>query len=370
VFAEKALIRDAVLTQKMPPWPAADCCASYKFDRSLDDTQIRTIVDWIDQGAVQGVLTSTVIVPAPTYGGLSRVDATLSMPEPYAPRPPPPLLFEQRCFLIDFPPEQKGRFVTGVNIRPGNQSIVHHVIAYVAGGDDAKAFRDLDNQDPRPGWDCTSGLGARALGAIGGWVPGSAGVDYPKGIGAKLAADVHMVLNIHYDISTGDSSIPDQTAIDLELDDHVDKEVSGAAVGNPLWLLGDGLAVNANDPDATFAYAYDPTGLYGGKSLTFYDAFIHMHRLGSRGTLAILRKDGTQECMLDVPRWDYNWGGELWFQEPKRLFPGDRLYVECHFDNTKAHNQAVFGASHPPRDLVWATDGEMCGGVFMITVDK
>ena len=61
--------------------------------------------------------------------------------------------------------------------------------------------------------------------------------------------------------------------------------------------------------------------------------------------------------------WDYHWSSWYQLAQPVQLNPGDLLYVECHWDNTAANQAPVNGMLPPPRDLHWATAGEMCAAL-------
>jgi hypothetical protein len=91
---------------------------------------------------------------------------------------------------------------------------------------------------------------------------------------------------------------------------------------------------------------------------------LHMHELGSIGRVAVLRENGETECLLNIPRWDFHWMAEYYFDTPVHLAPGDRLYVECHWDNSETNQKIVNGVRQKPRDLQWGTDDEMCGAVL------
>ena len=71
------------------------------------------------------------------------------------------------------------------------------------------------------------------------------------------------------------------------------------------------------------------------------------------------RKTPTTECLLDIPRWDFHWQANYRFKEPKVVKSGDRIAVECHWDNS------LPGA----RDVSWGegTEDEMCLGIFYMT---
>jgi hypothetical protein len=270
-----------------------------------------------------------------------------------------------RCFLLDWPIDDEV-FVRGIDVRPGNRAVVHHVIVYVADESDADDLRARDAEDDDPGWDCTGfGLDFTPTASIGGWTPGDRSVTMPGGLGRKVPAGSVIVLNMHY--STGPTGLgPDQTEVDVMVEDEVEREAKGVAVGNPLWLLGDGMRIAAGDPDAMFWFAYDPTTVATrGEPFLIWSVNLHMHELGARGSVAILRGGEHPECLLDIPEWDFGWMADFWLAEPVPFYPGDKLYVECHFDNTAGNQKIVDGQQQEPRDLNWGTDEEMCGGILV-----
>jgi hypothetical protein len=61
---------------------------------------------------------------------LARVDVTLTTGAPYTPTPKIGSS-DLRCFVLDWPIDDEV-YVTGLAVRPGNPTLVHHVIAYLA----------------------------------------------------------------------------------------------------------------------------------------------------------------------------------------------------------------------------------------------
>jgi hypothetical protein len=184
----------------------------------------------------------------------------------------------------------------------------------------------------------------------------------PDGVGRELPAHSRIYVQIHYD--AGHGVAPDQSALELMLADHVDRLEKGVPIGNPLWFVGDGMEIAPGDPDAMAWFAYDPTILSGGKPIDLANVMVHMHEYGSIGRVALLHADGSVECLLDIPHWDFHWLSDYDFATPVHVVPGDRLYVECHWDNTAEHQPIVDGERQKPRTLHWNTADEMCGAVL------
>jgi hypothetical protein len=170
----------------------------------------------------------------------------------------------------------------------------------------------------------------------------------PDGIGRELAAHTRLYIQIHYD--TGHGIQPDRSTLDIMLEDKVARVERGIPVGNPLWFVGNGMKIAAGDPDTKVWFDYDPTSVVTqGAPVEVHNVMLHMHELGSIGRVAVLRKDGSTECLLNITKWDFHWLGDYYFETPVRIDPGDKVYVECHWDNTADHQKIVMAPAPAPR---------------------
>lgn len=121
-------IRTKVVTREMPPW-FAEVRASHplKNTRALTDTQIETIVRWVEAGAPEGTGTAP---PPPEFAG----DGQNAMGRP------PDLIFESPAEIElpatgVIPPNfslwsksglTSDTFVEAVELRPSNRAVTHH----------------------------------------------------------------------------------------------------------------------------------------------------------------------------------------------------------------------------------------------------
>jgi hypothetical protein len=362
------LVRNAITRKLMPPWPPNDCCTAYQHNRSLTPAELDTLVRWIDAGLPEGdPATAPPSMPLPPPR-LSRVDVTLKMPLAYRPVPNEGTS-ELRCFVVEGWPYQDEVYVTGVDVRPGNRTIVHHVIVQTVEASAVPGLKAREGLDGRPGMDCRGLRGELHVnGGVGGWTPGAVPVESPDAtLGGPFPARSQVLLQVHYDIHS-DNGLPDQTEIDFRVAPSVKHRLRAMVAVNPLWLANDGLEIEAGDPDAMHNFAYDPTVFFSrNKPLFIHGVNLHMHYLGSYGRIAIHRRDDSWDCLLDIPAWDYHWSSWYQLAEPVRLEPGDLIYVECHWDNTAGNQAPVNGSLPPARDLQWGAADEMCAGLLTFT---
>ncbi len=369
VYAQRERVKASVVGRTMPPWGARSSCADYQADWSLSAAQIATVAQWVDDGALEGeAAPERLLAEAPLVPGLSRVDLTLTMPETYTPVRKPS---DYRCFILEWP-EAGSTYITGFRARPGNQALVHHAIAYAVPPAHRAVFQALDDAEPGLGYACPAGPGFidRRVTWVGAWEPGSLGDEYPAGTGFSVGPGSAIVIQMHYDTESGAGG-SDRSTFEFKLEQRVEKEASVMPWADPAWITTDtGMLISAGAADVSHSYFSDPTPLmFGGDALLIRGVSIHMHQLGIGGTLSILRADGSRECLLDVPRWDFSWQRSYLLTRAKPLYPGDRLGIECHWDNSAEHQPLVDGQRLPPRDLSWGgdTSDEMCLGAFFVS---
>lgn len=354
----------SVAANRMPPWKAGPCCRTYKHDTSLTPHEKALIANWSKAGAAEGDPTKYKAPTGSKTGvGLSKADVSISNP-PYSPT----AAFgadELRCFLLDWPFDD-ARFVTGFNVVPGNKKIVHHALLNVISPAYVDHFKGLDAADDGPGWDCYGqGLSAAHGAGIGGWAPGFTGLDYPGGLGIKVEAGAKLLMAVHYDLSGG--SGVDTTTAEFGIAKTVTREVVNMGFSHPLWLIGEGMYLPAGHGDVMHSFAYDPTSTVGSDGpLKVYAVNMHMHDLGKRVSIAIDRADGSRECLLYIPQWDADWQQSYFLEEPAILQPGDRLYLECHWDNSVKNQTFVPGVGKKAKSLWWGSDKEMCTAFVMM----
>lgn len=368
-YAEAHALREAIaLTMEggtMPPWMPADDCQDYEGQPTLTDDDVALVRAWVDGGAPEGDPGDYQAPPPPPPGGLSRVDLELTLPEPYLPTQQPD---DYRCFLLDWPGETT-TYVTGFEAKPDQLRTVHHMIAFAIAPEQVAEYEALEAADPALGYTCFGGPGGAITGPesagtwLGAWAPGGNTGDFPAGTGLEMPPGSKVVLQIHYNTLVDDLG-PDASGVRFKLDAEVERVAYTMPWADPGWLSGN-MPIPAQ-AGVVHTWSFDPTlvmNLFTDvippyQPIEIHTAVHHMHKLGTRGEQRIDRADGSQTCLLQLPRWDFDWQQAYVFAEPIRFEPGDNLHLGCEWDNAAGDGTVNWGEG---------TGDEMCLGVYYIT---
>src|SRR6185369_6596377 len=122
-------IKAATLQRKMPPWFADPHYGKFSNDSSLRQSEIDTLVKWVDGGASQG---NPRDLPPPRQFAegwtIPKPDAIIELPTPFP--IPATGVIEYQHILIPTP-FQTDRWVQIAEARPTDRSHVHHIIAFI-----------------------------------------------------------------------------------------------------------------------------------------------------------------------------------------------------------------------------------------------
>jgi mono/diheme cytochrome c family protein len=367
----------AVEARIMPPFLVSDdgTCNSWQHSPVLSQEQIATIAAWVEAGTPEG--TPRDDLELPESDPLANTTA-ITTPE-FVPMPEGgPLLEndEYRCFLID-PALDHDAFMTGYEVDPGNDALVHHVLVMTIDpnrmSDDAsmtnmQMMQALDDESPdRAGWPCLSlaGEGVLPEGLPVSWAPGQGAVRLPANSGFRIDADHLVVVQIHYNLYDmtliGQS---DSSSVELQLVDEVEREGLFDGVDGliPTLYEGEPHVIPAGEPAHDFSWRLPADwyiGWQGSEELELWGFLPHMHTYGTTLTARVLDENGQElGCVGEVPRWDFHWQMYYFMEQPIVLKPGYEIEVTCTYDSTTA-----------PVDLMpgWGTFNEMCFvGIYLL----
>ena len=156
VLRKAADIARATSVGFMPPWPPGPNSQPMLHERRLTDDDIATLLAWSRAGAPLGDIADRPAPDStPSVQGI-RQDLVLTMPVPYEPMGE--MDDDYRCFLLE-PDFDQDTYITGMDIIPGQSSIVHHVLIFQAPPQAQRQIDRINGADDRPGWECFGGPG-------------------------------------------------------------------------------------------------------------------------------------------------------------------------------------------------------------------
>jgi len=379
----QGIIAQSVEQGSMPPWMPDNSCNQYQRDLSLSDAERDSLLAWVAAGAPEGTPTGEASPPTPEDDDLS-FDLTLPMAEPYTPQARPD---DYRCFVMDWSLDET-RYVTAFKASPGHAEMVHHVISFIINPNAADEFRAMDEAEDGPGYTCFGSpvAGEASFGAsnawrwLGSWTPGGSAREMPAGTGIAVEPGSVMVMQVHYNTLDAEPEA-DITSFEVKLADAVDRPAVVMPLTNYRWVMGSTpMSIPAGSTDSTHTFTTDlsdtvlnylgsPAGLSPGDSFQIHSIGIHMHLLGTTGRIWLDRSGGEEECLLDIPRWDFNWQGTYEFAEPITVHSGDLFNLRCQWDNSATNQIVVDGEQLPPQDVAWGdgTRDEMCLAIAYAT---
>jgi tetratricopeptide (TPR) repeat protein len=308
----------------MPPWLPEAGHGDFQDERRLSDDQIRTIEQWVRQGAQAGSPGDAPPMPKFVPGWqLGAPDLVIEASAPYHLRADGP----DDYWNFVLPANLAGtRWVKAIEIRPGNARAVHHANALI------DRSRSARMQEKTPG----AGFGGMDLNIEADtfdpdshflfWKPGGTPWVEPDGMAWRVDSSTDIVLNVHMQ-PTGKPELV-QPSIGLYFTDR-----PGTEFPMLVQLEHDGaLDIPAGARD--FAVSDDFVVPMDMDALAVYP---HAHYLGrlleGYGTLP----DGSRKWLIRIPNWDVNWQAVYRYQAPVFLPKGTVVSMRFHYDNSDAN---------------------------------
>ena len=324
-------IKQRVVSRVMPPWGADPAHGTFKNDPRLTQKEIDTIVAWVDAGAPKG--DDKDLPPQPTFADgwtIGQPDAIFTMDEEFtipATGTIPYKYFRAPTGLTE------DKWIQAIEIHPSARAQVHHVLA----------FTQPAGSVPKPG-------GELGPNNIGGVTPNKPGLVFEPGVARLLRGNSDIVMQIHYTANGTENK--DRTTVGVIYARQAPtKMAAGGMAINPRFVIP------ANDGNAEVRAT---TPLTRDTIVTAFTP--HMHVRGKDMTYIAHYADGTDETLLSVPKYDFNWQITYQLATPKLLPKGTNLEVIAHFDNSTANK---FNPD-PTKDVRWGdqTWEEMMIGFF------
>jgi len=357
----------------MPPWKPSTGVAMHG-ERRLTDKEIATLAAWADGGTPAGDVKDAPPAREFTEGWrLGKPDLILSPTGDIVVGPSGKDLF--RFFVMpSHLPEDV--YVSAVELRPGNPSIVHHALLFFDATGQARKLESaeankkaapapIDDDHPQaktnpdwdkgPGFTSGMGIGIPRQGGLGGWSPGITPNFLPEGTGYFLPKNADVLMQIHY--HRNGRVERDRTQVGLYFSKKPVERPYGAGVvagGQGVGIFRAFFSIPPGDDN----FKLDGDA-WATSDFTLYSISPHMHLLGKSIALSMTPPGGEKTTLLTIDAWDYNWQEIYFLKEPIQVKTGTRFHVDATYDNSPKNPLNPF---NPPRRITWGeqTTNEMC----------
>jgi tetratricopeptide (TPR) repeat protein len=318
----------------MPPWKAEPGYGDFVGQHPLTSDEIVTIEQWVDQGAVEGDPRDLPPPPRWTEGWqLGQPDLVVTLSDAYTLPPGGTDVF--RIFVIPLPVDA-ARYVRGVEFRPGNARVVHHANIRI---DRTPTSRQLDEQDPAPGYD---GLMARTAeypdGHFLGWTPGQIAPLLPKNLAWRLDRGTDLVVQLHMQ----PSGKPERVQPSIGLFFGGEPPVRTPAM---LRLGSQGIDIPAGEKRYTVTDSYV---LPVDVEVLAVQPHAHYRARDVRGMATL--PDGTERGLIYIRDWDFRWQHVYRFVTPVALPRGTTIAMRYTYDNSAENAR---NPQQPPKQVRW-----------------
>ena len=348
-------VASVVATKLMPPWKAVPGVGDFKHENRLTDLEIETIKRWSEAGAPRGDVKKEPKAPAfNSEWGLGQPDMVLQLAKPFKISADGK---DEYWHFVLKPKITEPVYVQAVDVKPGNKKIVHHVILWL---DEKGAADKVLAKDGVDGAYLTFGSpGFLPDNSFGGWAPGLRPERMPENAGIFLNPGTNVVLEIHYHKSGKEET--DQTKVGLYFAKDPKKVTTSVEIA---WLANPFIKIKPGGADQKFSQVI-PVPV----DVTLYSLLPHMHMLGKKMKATLVKPDGTEEPLIQIDDWDWNWQFSYALKEPMLIKKGSKIRIEAVYDNSADNPN---NPNNPPKLVTWGeqTTDEMMLLVAAISVPE
>ncbi len=307
-------VREQVVRRKMPPWFADPHYGNFSNNQSLSQVEIDTIAAWVDRGAAPGKPQDAPPAPAwPVGWSIGKPDAVFQMSKPFQVPANEEIDYQYMIVPTGF---TEDRWVSKVQLRPGNRSVVHHAVVYV--------------REPGSAWLKGMPVGppfslpeATISDILFTYTPGNSRDEWPQGMAKLIPAGSDLVFQMHYTASK-------RPALDQSRIGIVFARIPPAQRVLTLQLNDFRLFIPPGRPD----YRVTVSGTLPDQA-RLLSLYPHMHLRGKQFEYAIYNATGQRETLLKVENYDFYWQLTYRLANPRMLAAGTRIECVALFDNSR-----------------------------------
>jgi hypothetical protein len=301
----RRMIREVVLTRRMPPAQSDSYYRTYLQDNSISTSEVQTLVKWIDQ-------TSSETPGNDPLSGYIHEDAgpfSLGKPDYILEVPQQKIGADDREFItvlrMNWPLNTPAR-IKGMDVQTDNVKATHHLSIYYL----------VPNKDP-------NAKDMTVASFDGGYIPGYRPTFLPLDTSYLIPANAPIRVSPHV-VPTGKDEI-----INMRVGFYFAKDTE------PKELLHCGVDTkNISIPPNTKNHKLSTSGVLT-EDVRVIQVGTHMHSRGKNIKYTAHLPNGKTEVLLSLPNYNRNWQREYIPQEPLFLPKGTKMECLAYFDNTK-----------------------------------
>jgi peroxiredoxin/mono/diheme cytochrome c family protein len=296
-----SMIDEVVQGGRMPPWHADPAFGKFSNNAQLRPEEKQTIAAWVAAGAPQGD-SRDLPEPAKYIEGwrIPAPDLRISLPRTVKIQAEGTMPYEN--FMVD-PKLKEDVWVCASQVRPGNPSVVHHLVVFVVPPGAQDTMNKVD--------------------FLAAYAPGMPPRILPDGAAKLIPAGSKLMFQVHY--TPRGTPQTDRSEIGLVFADPktVRKEMTAIAAINM------DLKIPAGDSN----FAAEARHRFDQDTLV-YSLLPHMHLRGKAFRFEAVYPDMKREVLLDVPRYEFEWQNVYVLSEPKLMPEGTVLRCLARYDNS------------------------------------
>ncbi len=324
VIEHAGMIKKQIARGAMPPWFAAPQAnphgSPWLNDRALSESDKSTLLTWLDSNRPVGNIADAPVAMKHSKGWMiGQPDVVFQLPQPINIKAEGTMPYQNVTVQTNL---TEDRWIQSYEITPTDRSVVHHVIVKVINKGGA-ATEDEVRSEREGFW--------------AAYVPGNSYRVLPDGFAKKLPAGASIHFQIHY--TPNGKATQDQLKIGLKFADKAPQyEIHVLGLANPKLNIPAGAANHVET-------SQQPVPV----DMTLSGYMAHMHVRGKSFKYEVTYPDGSQETLLDIPRYDFNWQLQYILSKPKIIPKGSVVKTTAVFDNS-ANNPAN---PDPTKNVRW-----------------
>ena len=321
------MIREVLMTKRMPPGQIDPHVGKFSNDYVLAVEEQQKIVQWIEAGAQKdGDIDPLAELTWPaTKWALGEPDLIVKVPPQSI-----PATGILDYITVEVPIElDRDRWVRASQYIPGDRTVLHHTLNDLVppGATGRRGF--LGGGDPNQA-------------NITAYIPGAEPAIEPPNTGGLLQAGSTLRLQLHYTTTGKETVDASEIGVWFYPDDEIPTErMSGqcACIFPMGWT-------NITPFDPNFELRQSVTL----KEDAYMQSFLpHMHFRGKSMRFNAHYPDGTEQELINIANYNYNWQISYKLEEPILMPAGTRIEAIGHYDNS-TQNKAN---PDPSRSVPW-----------------